>query len=101
MNTVKIGQGFEAPNGDYCGIRLEDDSKPILEVRLSGSAAAVINVNRDVYGEVFDWIEQVAFAINSTGEVNSFQTIVVDSTMINDKNWVIKNWNRLIKIKRN
>lgn len=97
MKIVRIGQGYEAPNGDYSGIRLEDDENSILEVRLTGTAAAVIDANKEVYGEVYDWIEHVALAINSTGEIQSFKTIVIDSTRINDKYWVIKNWNQLIK----
>jgi len=95
VEIIRIGHGFEAPLGDYCGVRIEENGRSKFEVRLTDTAAAVINANKNIYGDVFDWIEQVALAIYSTGEVEKYEAIMIDSTYINDKPYLIKNWRRL------
>lgn len=97
MEIVRIGQGFEPPHGDYCGVRIKEGGVSKLEVRLSGTAAAVINANINIYGEVFDWVEQVAINIYSTGEVEEYETIMIDSRYVNEKSYVIKNWKLFVK----
>ncbi|WP_232699984.1 hypothetical protein [Brevibacillus daliensis] len=97
MQLIKIGQGYELPVGDYCGIRIQENGIPKFEVRLSGTAAAVINANKNIYEEVYEWLEQIAENIYSTGEVTKFEVIKIDSTHINDKQYIIKNWKNLIK----
>jgi len=98
MKIVKIRYGLdEVPTSDYVGIRIVDDGVPKFEVRLSGTAAAVMEANKEVYGDIYDWLEQVALAINSTGEVVSYCFIYIDSTQIGDKFTVIKNWRKYIK----
>lgn len=98
MEIKRIGHGYETSLGDYCGARIEENGISKFEVRLTGTAVAVIDANKDIYGnvDVFDWIEQVALAIYSTGEVEKFEVIMIDSTYIDDKPYLIKNWRRLL-----
>jgi hypothetical protein len=52
----------------------------------------VINNYKDIYGDVFDFVEQIALAIYSTGEVDSFKIIMITSSDIGNKFDIIKNW---------
>ncbi|MFP3391773.1 hypothetical protein [Brevibacillus sp. SIMBA_040] len=97
MELIKIGHEYELPLGDYCGVRIEENGISKFEVRLTGTAAAVMNANKDRYEEVYDWLEQIAVNVFNTGEVGENRVIVIDSTLINDKQYIIRNWKNLIK----
>ncbi|MCP3744675.1 hypothetical protein [Paenibacillus sp. A3M_27_13] len=95
METIRIGTAYEAPLAAYIGARLQDNGIPKLEVRLTLGASMVFGNNGISYDQQYIWLEELALEIISTGDVEDFSCIMINSSHINDQESIIKKWRTL------
>jgi hypothetical protein len=90
MEFIKIGKGYEPPMGDYSGVRLVINGETEVEVRMTGTAVAVMESDPDIHGDPFSRMEYIARNIYNNGTYGAKYCIGIDTSTLYMAEHIIK-----------